>query len=162
MRFSHVIELRPDLCASGLRRFVALAARSLSHSSAFPLVVHDLAAAYPRWAAPAFASMWRFGCEGSLALRCLSVAQHKRLRHLPLDFLFHSTGVVALDLLNYWAPDESPSVMRRSPRRMSRWANQGAQSQVRPSGSSAYCAIVTSERRCVLTSVTWAETICPS
>jgi len=162
-RFSHVIELRPDLCANGLRRFVAFAAASLSHASPFPLVVHDLAAAYPRWAAGAFASLWRFGCADSAAMRCLSVAQHKRLVHFPLTNLFHSAMVFALNLLNFWAPEEIPRLLRGCQEGGCKGGAgllpMGRDTQ-RPRRSQ--CAAVTTEQRCVTISMSWAEGACPT
>jgi len=60
VQFGYVVRLRPDLCDGAA--FAGLAARTLSCTSPYPMIAHDLAAAYPRFLADAYASQWRIGC----------------------------------------------------------------------------------------------------
>ena len=60
VQFGFVVRLRPDLCGGAV--FAGLAARMLSCTSPYPLIAYDLAAAYPRFLADAYASQWRVGC----------------------------------------------------------------------------------------------------
>ena len=54
VQFGYVVRLRPDLCDGAA--FAGLAARTLSCTSPYPMIAHDLAAAYPRFLADAYAS----------------------------------------------------------------------------------------------------------
>lgn len=60
VQFGFVVRLRPDLCDGAA--FAGLAARMLSCTSPYPMIAYDLAAAYPRFLADAYASQWRIGC----------------------------------------------------------------------------------------------------